>query len=186
MSRAGKREAGKETGNLSRGRALHSPGGRVGAILENLAGAVAMAGGILLTAVMGMTVVSVFGRYVLDAPIPGDYELTELACGVAVFAFFPYCHAKNGNIVVGFVTGRMHPRYKAALDALHNIVFAIVACLITWRLFVGAVQKLADGETTMFLGAPLYLAYFPALAGAGLLVAVCVLKACCHLQALRQ
>ena len=186
MSRTGRREAGKVTVDPLRGPALRSPNGRAGVFLEYLAGAVAMAGGILLAGVMGMTVVSVFARYVLGAPIPGDYEVTELACGVAVFAFFPYCHVRNGNIVVGFFTDRMRPRYKEALDAAHNIVFAIVAGMITWRLFVGAMQKLADGETTMFLGIPLYWAYFPALAGAGLLAAICVSKACCHLKALRQ
>ena len=180
MSRNSKREAGKETGDLSRDQALYSPCRRAGVFLEYLTSAVAMAGGILLAGVMGMTVVSVFGRYVLDAPIPGDYEITELACGVAVFAFFPYCHVRDSNIVVGFFTDRMRPHYKAALDTAHNVVFAIVACLVAWRLFVGAIQKLADSETTMFLGIPLYWAYFPAVAGAGLLAAVCVFKACCH------
>ena len=102
----------------------------------------AMAGGALLAGVMGMTVVSVFGRYVFGAPIPGDYEITELACGVAVFAFFPYCHIRHGNIVVGFFTSRMRPRRKAMLDTVHNIVFAFVAGLITWRMCVGATAEI--------------------------------------------
>jgi len=135
---------------------------------------------------MGMTVISVFGRYVFGAPIPGDYEITELACGVAVFAFFPYCHIRNGNIVVKFFTGRLPTRCKKLLDAAHNVVFAIVAGLITWRLFVGATRKYMDGETTVFLGIPLYWAYFPALAGAGLLTVICMLMACSHLQAHRR
>ena len=146
----------------------------------------AMAGGALLAGVMGMTVVSVFGRYVFGAPIPGDYEITELACGVAVFAFFPYCHIRHGNIVVGFFTSRMRPRRKAMLDTVHNIVFAFVAGLITWRMCVGATQKFADGETTMFLGIPLYWAYLPALLAAGLLTAVCVQMAFSSLQALKR
>ena len=145
-----------------------------------------MAGGAILAGVVGMTVVSVFGRHVFGTPILGDYEITELACGVAVFAFLPYCHIRHGNIVVGFFTGRMRSRHKAMLDTVHNVVFALVAGLITWRMFVGAVQKFTDGETTMFLGIPLYWAYFPALVGAGLLTAVCVLMAWLHLQALKR
>lgn len=156
-----------------------SPDGR----LERLARSLALAGGLLLVGVMGMTVVSVVGRYLFNAPVPGDYEITELAIGIAVFAFFPYCHIANANIVVELFTGRLPSRFRAALDAVHNIMFALVAGLITWRLFAGAMHKLDDGETTVFLGIPVHWAYFSALPGAGLLTMVCVLLLLRHLKA---
>lgn len=155
-----------------------SPDGR----LEQLTRVVALAGGLLLIGVMGMTVVSVIGRYLFNAPVPGDYEITELAIGIAVFAFFPYCHLTNANIVVELFTGRMPPRVREALDAVHNVTFAIVAGLIAWRLFVGALHKLDDGETTVFLGIPVHWAYFSALLGAGLLTVVCFLLLFRHLK----
>ena len=133
-----------------------------------------MVGGLLLIGVLAMTVVSVLGRFLFGAPIPGDYEITELLCGVAVFSFFARCHMKNGNIVVGFFTGRMSPRYRTALDVTHHLVFSVVAALITWRLYIGGMHKLEDGETTLFLGVPLYWGYFSALPGAMLLTVVCV------------
>ena len=150
--------------------------------LERLTRSVALAGGLLLVGVMGMTVVSVLGRYLFNAPVPGDYEITELAIGIAAFAFFPYCHISNANIVVELFTGRMPTRWKAALDAVHNITFAIVAGLIAWRLFIGGMHKFADGETTMFLAIPIHWAYFSAVLGAGLLTAVCVLLLFRHLK----
>ena len=156
----------------------------VGAHLERLARMVAIAGGLLMGGVVLMTVISVLGRYLFNAPIPGDYELTELACGIAVFAFLPYCHARSGNIVVEFFTGRLRARYKTALATVHNLAFTLVAGLITWRLFVGGMHKLQDGETTLFLGIPLHWAYFPALLGAGLLTAICVLVVSRHVRAL--
>ena len=159
-----------------------SPDGRLTRWLERLARAVALAGGLLLVGVMGMTVISVLGRFLFNAPVPGDYEITELAIGIAAFAFFPYCHITNANIVVELFTGRMPARYKAALDAVHNITFAIVAGLITWRLFIGGMRKLDDGETTMFLGIPIHWAYFSALLGAGLLTVVCILLLFRHLK----
>ena len=73
--------------------------------------------------VVAMTVISVLGRYLFNTPIPGDYELTELACGIAVFAFFAHCHARSGNIVVEFFTGRLRARHKTALATVHNIAF---------------------------------------------------------------
>ena len=149
-----------------------SAGRGLGAALERLARAFALAGGILLLAVMGMTVASVLGRHLLGAPVPGDYELTELACGIAVFAFFPWCHVTNANVVVEFFTSRLRPRHRAALDSVHSVVFTIMAGTIAWRLFVGAARKLRDGETTLFLAIPIYWAYIPALVAAGLLSAV--------------
>ena len=155
-----------------------------GGLLVRLAEAVALAGGLLLVGVMGMTVISVSGRYLFDAPIPGDYEITELACGIAVFAFFPYAHLRNANIVIHFFTRNMRWRHKAILDTVHSIVFAAVAALISWRLFVGGRLKLLDGETTVFLGIPLHWGYLPALIGAGMLTAICGLVVYRHLRIL--
>ena len=159
-----------------------SPDGGPVRWLERLTRSVALAGGLLLVGVMGMTVVSVLGRYLFNAPVPGDYEITELAIGIAAFAFFPYCHISNANIVVELFTGRLPTRWKAALDSVHNITFAIVAGLIAWRLFIGGMHKFADGETTMFLGIPIHWAYFSAVLGASLLTAVCVLLLFRHLK----
>ncbi|MDE0385864.1 MAG: TRAP transporter small permease [Defluviicoccus sp.] len=159
---------------------------RFDAAIERVGRAVAMAGGLLLVGVMAMTVISVIGRYAFNAPIPGDYEITELVCGVAVFAFFPYCHLRNANIVVEFFTAKLSPRRKTALDTVHSFAFAVVAGLIAWRLLVGGLHKLADEETTLFLDIPIYWGYFPALLGAVLLTVVCVWVLWRHIRMLRR
>ena len=160
--------------------------GRLGEGLERLTRALALAGGIVLAGVMVMTVASILGRHLFGTPISGDYELTELACGIAVFAFFPYCHATNANVVVDFFTSRLRPRHRAVLDAVHGFAFTVMAGLLAWRLFVGGLRKLDDGETTLFLEIPLHWAYFLALIPAGLLTAVCLVVIHRHLQALRR
>ena len=134
----------------------------------------ALAGGLLLVGVLVMTVASVAGRYLFNAPIPGDYEITELACGVAVFAFLPYCQMKRANIVVEFFTARLGDRPKRVLDTVHSLAFAVVAILMAWRLAVGGLSKMADGQTTLYLGIPIYWGYFPAVVGAVMLCVVCI------------
>ena len=186
MTSTGRPGEDQQAGDTARGPAPDVPGHRVGAHVERLAAMVAIAGGLLMFGVVLMTVISVLGRYLFNAPIPGDYELTELACGIAVFAFLPYCHARSGHIVVEFFTGRLRARHKTALATVHNIAFTLVAGVITWRLFVGGMHKLQDGETTLFLGIPLHWGYFPALLGAGLLTAICVLVVCRQVRALRR
>ena len=149
---------------------------------ERLARGLALAGGLLLVGVVGMTVASVVGRFLFDLPIPGDYEITELACGIAVFAFLPYCHATSSNVVVDFFTSRLRPHHRAALDVIHGFAAMFMAGLIAWRLFVGGVHKLQDGETTLFLEIPLHWAYFTTLIAAGLLAAVCFVVILRHLR----
>ena len=156
----------------------------LGFVCWNLAKALAIAGGMLMIGIVVMTVISVFGRYLFNAPIPGDYEITELASGVAVFTFFPYCYMKNANIVVEFFTGSMNLRWKRVLDTVHHFVFAMVAGLVSWRLYIGGMNKLEDGETTLFLGIPIWIGYFSALPGAILLTAVCIWGFCLHLRAI--
>ncbi len=169
------------------GSPVSGPGeARLDAAIERVGRAAAMAGGLLLIGVMAMTVISVIGRYAFNAPIPGDYEITELVCGVAVFAFFPYCHLRNANIVVEFFTAGLSPRRKTVLDTVHNFAFTAVAGLIAWRLLVGGLHKLADEETTLFLDIPIYWGYFPALLGAGLLAVVCLWVLWRHIRMLRR
>ena len=162
-----------------------TPAERVDDAFERLARVLAMIGGFLLVGVVGMTVASVAGRHLFGAPIPGDYEITELACGIAVFAFLPHCQATRANVVVDFFTSRLRPRVRSALDAVHGCAAMAMAGLIAWRLLVGGVRKLEDGETTLFLEIPLHWAYFASLTAAGLLTAVCLVVVLRHLRALK-
>jgi TRAP-type C4-dicarboxylate transport system permease small subunit len=147
---------------------------RAGIVLERATRGLALAGGLLLVGVLVMTVASVASRYLFDAPIPGDYEITELACGVAVFAFLPYCQLNRAHIVVEFFTTRLPQRWKRLLDTVHSLAFTGVAVLLAWRLAVGGLGKMADGQTTLYLGIPLYWGYFLAVIGAATLCLVCV------------
>ncbi|MDE0099206.1 MAG: hypothetical protein OXM87_06300, partial [Truepera sp.] len=58
----------QEAGDTARGAAPHLPGHHIGAHLERLARMVAIAGGMLMIGVVLMTVISVLGRYLFNAP----------------------------------------------------------------------------------------------------------------------
>jgi TRAP-type C4-dicarboxylate transport system permease small subunit len=59
-----------------------------------------LVGGLLMSALTVMTVVSVTGRKLFNAPIQGDYELVTMGTAIAVFLFLPYCHLQRGDVVV--------------------------------------------------------------------------------------
>ena len=58
----------------------------------------------LLCLAAGLVTVSVLGRWLLNRPVPADYELVEVAIGVAAFSFLGYTQARNGHIAVDTFT----------------------------------------------------------------------------------
>jgi TRAP-type C4-dicarboxylate transport system permease small subunit len=143
-------------------------------LIERLSGAVAVTGGALSLAVALLVVVSVVGRRFLNAPIPGDFELVQMATAIAVFSFLPYCQARRGNIVVDSFTTRLPPRVNAVIDAFWDLVYAGMMGLMTACLAVGTLDHIRNGQTTMVLQFPIW----PAIAvctGLALLLTVVAL-----------
>jgi TRAP-type C4-dicarboxylate transport system permease small subunit len=148
--------------------------------LDVLARAFAFAGGVVLVAMTGMSVVSIAGRTVLSRPLAGDFELVQVGCAVAVAAFLPYCQLRRGNIIVDFFTVRAGPRVQASLDALGALLLAAVMALLAWRTAAGMLTVKAAGEITMIVGFPVWLGYaaiVPSLALTALVGLVTALEA---------
>ena len=93
------------------------PLGRFGQAVLSLSRGWAILGGLVLVAMLLMTVLSVLMRATLGFPIPGDYELIEIGTALAAFAFLPYCHQAGGNVLVDVFTDRMPERGKRGLGA---------------------------------------------------------------------
>ena len=140
--------------------------------VEGLSRAWALLGGVVLLAVMLMTVTSVVMRALLGFPILGDYELVEIGTAVATFAFLPYCHQAGGNVVVDVFTNRAPERVKRALGALGSLLLAIVACALLWRMALGGYDFYQYREVTTNLGIPRWWAFPPILISLALLALV--------------
>jgi TRAP-type C4-dicarboxylate transport system permease small subunit len=143
-------------------------------LLAGPARVLALAGGGVLLALVGLTVASVLGRALLDRPVPGDFELIELGAAVAVFACLPYAQLAGANVIVDLFTQRLGPRGRAVLDALGGAVFAAIAGVLTWRLALGGLDFRQYGETTMVLRLPVWWA-FPPMVVSGALLTLCCL-----------
>lgn len=165
------------------------PIARVERALTIAASTMAIMGGLVLTAIILMMVGSISGRALsgidwvrgIDAldwirPVRGDFELVEVGTAVAVFSFLPYCQLMRGNVTVDFFVHNAPARVKAALSALGNIAFTIVAVLIAWQINNALVEKSTASwvETTMILQMPVWWGYVPSVGSLALLVMVCV------------
>ncbi len=161
-------------------------GYRIGRIVEIITRWLALIGGGLLLAAIVLTLVSVIGRYGFSHPLPGDYELVEIICAIGVFLFFPYTHATNSNITAEFFTSGLSERFKLGLDVAQDVIFSLVAALLTWRVGSGLADKFSNGETSILIGIPLWWAYSFAVLSMGLLSMVCLCRVAIGIGALRQ
>lgn len=118
----------------------------------------ALAGGAIFALLTLMSVISIAGRLV-GRPIPGDFELVQLGCAVAISCCLPYCQLRRGHIIVDFFTTRVSERTRGALDAVGALLLALVMALVTWRTGVGALAMKASGESSMIMGVPVWYAY---------------------------
>jgi len=134
-------------------------GDPVGRVLERLAQALAIGGGLVLTALTLMSLYSVAMRNLAGAPIQGDFELVQLGCAVSVAAFLPFTQLRGANIFVDFFTARASDRTKARLDGLGSLLVGLALALIAWRTGIGAADALRNQETTMIMGLPTWWGY---------------------------
>ena len=140
--------------------------------IDRIARAIALAGGLLALGIAGLVTASVLQRWLLQQPIPGDFEFVQMATAVSVFAFLPFCQARRGNIVVDTFTSSLPARLRNLIDALWDLVYAGFMALLTVGLCKGAADAAANGTTTMVLGLPIWPAVAACAALCGVLVVV--------------
>jgi TRAP-type C4-dicarboxylate transport system permease small subunit len=126
--------------------------GPFGRLLLNACKLLAMMGGLIFVGIVAMSIVSIVGRKVASAPVPGDVELLQMAAAVAGSAFFAYCHMIHGDVKVDFFTAKLPAQVNHILDATGSILVALMGALLTWRVYAGAQSVLEAGETSAILG----------------------------------
>lgn len=145
--------------------------------LNRVASLFAISGGLLLCAMAGITVVSILGRALFSAPIPGDFEIVAMGTGIVAFLCLPYCQLQRGHVRIDLFMGRGSPRLSGVLDALGGVLSAAIAGLFAWRMILGLSDALRDRDITVILGIPLWWAYPFGIAAFALLAACCLYTA---------
>lgn len=149
-------------------------------LVRRLATLSAALGGLVLSALIVMTCLSILGRAFTRfdlGPVPGDFELVEAGIALAVFAFLPLCQLNAGHAAVDLLVPVFGKAGNRWLLALWEGLSALVAALILWRLWAGFLSKLGNGETTLMLQFPLWWAYAACLFPAAVLVIACLWSA---------
>lgn len=157
--------------------------------VTRLARAFAILGGLVLTALIVLTCLSIVGRSLnsllhSDAiqgfapglasallstgigPINGDFELVEAGMAFAIFAFLPLCQLNGAHASVDIFTAKLPLRVNRSLRMVVEMIFAAVLILIAMKLFDGMESKRNSGQTTFLLQYPVWWGYLISVPGA--------------------
>lgn len=137
-----------------------APAGLLGRASRGLA----IGGGVLLVAAMGVTVASVL-RAAFGSPILGDTEIVEMLVGVAIAWFMPWAQARRAHVRLDVFTAHAPLRLRRGLDLIAAWLVAAVVALLAWRLIQGGLDAHDRRRETMFLQIPFWWGYGAAALG---------------------
>lgn len=141
--------------------------------VEYISRQLSLVGGFIMISLALITVISIFGRTLFGTSIEGDYELVEVGLAISIFLFLTECQIKKGHVIVDFFTVSLPKRKIHFLDATGNLIFTIVAGLLTWQLGLGGMESYNYFEQSMILEIPIWIAYVPATFSLALLTVCC-------------
>ena len=118
----------------------------------------------LLFFMMVLTFFDVVGRYLLNRPIRGAFEITELGLVVLIFAGLPLVSHADEHVTMDFIDRVLPDRVRRAwIRAMHAICAAIMF-LLAWQVWIKATRIAGYADTTDVLRVPIGpFVYFMAL-----------------------
>ena len=125
---------------------------------------------------MALTCVDVVGRYFLNRPVPGGFELTEILLAALIFAGLPLVSLRDEHVTVDL----FDPVTPDWLFRIQHVVACAVGVVcsgyLAWRLWLRAEHMDRVGETTAVLKIKLaWLTYSMSLLMAFAAIALLVL-----------
>ena len=122
------------------------------------------AAALVLLMILLLTVVDVFGRYVLNMPVNGKTELTRLMMATMIALALPVVSARGQHITVDLFDGLFGPRGARIRDIAINALCGASSLVLAWWVTFRAERLMNWGYVSDFLHLPLYpVAYFVAL-----------------------
>ncbi|MGI9525151.1 MAG: TRAP transporter small permease subunit [Hyphomicrobiaceae bacterium] len=141
------------------------------AIIERLALAILLIGGLGLLMSMFLGVGDVVGTQLLQSPLPGARELTESTMVLIVFGALAYAQIRRSHIRVELLYTRVGPRAQAAMDVFADLAAVLFFGLLLWQATLEAIISVELDEATVgLIRFPLYPARIILAAGTALLI----------------
>ncbi len=116
----------------------------------------ARVGGFALAMMMVLTFFDVIGRYFFNAPILGTVEITELLMGSIIYLGIGLTTFSRGHIRVDVAVGYLPPRVRAGFEAVTSAIGIGFSLLISWQLWLKAVDTVESNDLTQVWFLPVW------------------------------
>jgi TRAP-type C4-dicarboxylate transport system permease small subunit len=110
---------------------------------------------VVLFLMMAITAIDVAGRYILNMPLKGGFEMTELLLAALIYCGLPLVSWRREHIVIDTFDPLFPPRLKRALDIVAEVICAATLSGMGYLIFIRAVRVAEYGDTTTVLKLPL-------------------------------
>ncbi len=110
---------------------------------------------LILFFMMMLTAVDVFGRYVLNKPVNGGFEVTEIMLAMLIYSGLPLVSARREHIVIDTFDPLFSRAFKRMLDVIAEILCMVVFGGVAVLVFERAQRIAGYGDTTTVLRLPL-------------------------------
>lgn len=143
------------------------------AALRILTAVWAIGGGLILLAIVGVTVTNI-GAFALDriarlsggtvSGLPGYEDFVRLAVASAIPMFLPYCQVQRGHLAVDLFLKHAPARFNRFIDRLSLVLMAATALFLAYWMRLGMIETQQDGALSRVLGWEEWPFYLPGIA----------------------
>lgn len=123
-----------------------------------------------LFALMAIVFVSVSMRYLANAPLKDQFDLSRMFLGVAVFWGIAAACASDEYVRGDIFWDRLSPRARKAVDLFGRIVILVAVGVLAWQVFFKFQDVMKSGELTSELRWVIWPFYCAMFAGSALAV----------------
>ena len=118
----------------------------------------------LLFSMMVLTFFDVVGRYLLNKPIRGAFEITELGLVVLIFAGLPLVSHADEHVTMDFIDRILPDRIARLWVRAMHLICAAIMFFLAWQVWIKANRIAGYADTTDVLRVPIGpFVYFMAL-----------------------
>jgi len=129
-------------------------------------------GGLVIGAVMLLTVADVGGRYLFSSPVVGTKELTENSMVALAFLAIGLVSLRREHIKVDLLVHRLSTKGQAIFDSITHFLGIAICIILIWQNVLRAMEVFQEKLITALLRVPLYPIYWVIVIG---LVLMCLI-----------
>jgi len=102
----------------------------------------------LLFGMMVLTFFDVVGRYLLNRPIRGAFEITELGLLVLIFAGLPLVSHADEHVTMDFIDRILPERMVHVWIRVVHVICAAIMFFLAWQVWIKANRIASYSDTT--------------------------------------